>query len=62
MAELTKKEEMPTDIQADANLITIMREEQETDFTASRNMRQILSTCPMPLLVIPNKNAFSVGR
>lgn len=46
----------------DANLITIMREEQETDFTASRNMRQILSTCPMPLLVIPNKNAFSVGR
>lgn len=46
----------------DANLITIMREEQETDFTASRNMRQILSTCPMPLLIIPNKNAFSVGR
>ena len=46
----------------DANLITIMREEQETDFTASRNMRQILSTSPMPLLIIPNKNAFSVGR
>lgn len=46
----------------DANLITIMREEQETDFTASRNMRQILSTCPMPLLIIPNRNAFSVGR
>lgn len=46
----------------DANLITIMREEQETDFTASRNMRQILSTSPMPLLIIPNRNAFSVGR
>ena len=46
----------------DANLITIMREEAETDFTASRNMRQILSTSPMPLLIIPNKNAFSVGR
>lgn len=46
----------------DANLITVMREEQETDFTASRNMRQILSTCPMPLLIIPNKNAFSVAK
>lgn len=46
----------------DANLITIMREEQETDFTASRNMRQILSTCSMPLLIIPNRNTFSVGR
>ena len=46
----------------DANLISIMREEQETDFTASRNMRQILSTCPMPLLIIPNRNVFSVGR
>ncbi len=46
----------------DANLITIMREEAETDFTASRNMRQILSTSPMPLLIIPNRNAFSVGR
>ncbi len=46
----------------DANLITIMREEQETDFTASRNLRQILSTCSMPLLIIPNRNAFSVGR
>ena len=46
----------------DANIITIMREEAETDFTASRNMRQILSTSPMPLLIIPNKNAFTVGR
>lgn len=46
----------------DANLITIMREEQETNFTASRNMSQILSTCAMPLLIIPNKNTFSVGR
>lgn len=48
--------------EVDANLITIMREEQETDFTASRNMRQILSTSSMPMLIIPNKNAFSVGR
>ena len=46
----------------DANLITIMREEQETDFTASRNMRQILSTSSMPLLVIPNRNTFSAAR
>ena len=46
----------------DANLITIMREEQETDFTASRNMRQILSTSALPLLIIPNRNTFSVGR
>jgi Universal stress protein UspA and related nucleotide-binding proteins len=46
----------------DANLITIMREEQETDFTASRNMRQILSTSSMPLLIIPNRNTFSAAR
>ncbi|MCQ2283847.1 MAG: universal stress protein [Bacteroidales bacterium] len=48
--------------EVDANLITIMREEAETDFTASRNMREILSTSPMPLLIIPNKNAFSVAK
>lgn len=46
----------------DANLIAIMREEAETDFTASRNMRQILSTSPMPLLIIPNRNVFSTAR
>lgn len=46
----------------DANIITIMREEAETDFTASRNMRQILSTSPMPLYIIPNVDAFNVGR
>lgn len=48
--------------EVDANLIVVMREEQETDFTASRNMRQILSTSPMPLLIIPNKNAFTVAK
>lgn len=48
--------------ETDSNLITIMREEAETDFTASRNMRQILSTSPMPLLIIPNKNVFSVAK
>lgn len=48
--------------EVDANLITIMREEQETDFTASRNMREILSTSAMPLLIIPNKNTFSVAK
>ncbi|MCR4965822.1 MAG: universal stress protein [Bacteroidales bacterium] len=46
----------------DANLIVIMREENETDFTASRNMRQILSTCSMPLYIIPNVNAYTVSR
>lgn len=46
----------------DANLIAIMREEAETDFTASRFMRQILSTSSMPLLIIPNKNAFTVAK
>ena len=48
--------------EVDANLITIMREEQETDFTASRNMREILSTSTMPLLIIPNKDTFSVAK
>jgi len=48
--------------ETDANLITIMREEQETNFTASRNMREILSTSSMPLLIIPNKNTFSVAK
>lgn len=46
----------------DANLIVIMREENETDFTASRNLRQILSTCTMPLYIIPNVNAYTVSR
>ncbi len=46
----------------DSNIIVIMREENETDFTASRNMRQILSTCAMPLYIIPNVNAYSVSR
>lgn len=46
----------------DANLITIMREEAETDFTYSRTMREILSTSPMPMLIVPNKNAFSLAK
>ena len=46
----------------DANLIVIMREESETDFTSSSNMTEILSTSKMPLLIIPNYTAVGLGR
>ena len=46
----------------DANLIVIMREESETDFTSSSNMTEILSTSKMPLLIIPNVSAVGLGR
>ena len=46
----------------DANLIVIMREESETDFTSSSNMAEILSTSKMPLLIIPNYTAVGLGR
>ena len=46
----------------DANLIVIMREESETDFTSSSNMTEILSTSQMPLLIIPNVSAVGLGR
>ena len=46
----------------DANLIVIMREESETDFTSSSNMNEILSTSKMPLLIIPNVQSAGLGR
>lgn len=46
----------------DSNLIVIMREESETDFTSSSNMAEILSTSKMPLLIIPNVSAVGLGR
>ena len=46
----------------DANLIVIMREESETDFTSSSNMTEILSTSKMPLLIIPNVQSAGLGR
>jgi nucleotide-binding universal stress UspA family protein len=46
----------------DSNLIVIMREESETDFTSSSNMNEILSTSKMPLLIIPNVQSAGLGR
>ena len=46
----------------DSNLIVIMREESETDFTSSSNMTEILSTSKMPLLIIPNVQSAGLGR
>jgi nucleotide-binding universal stress UspA family protein len=46
----------------DANLIVIMREESETDFSSSSNMAEILCTSKMPLLIIPNVTAVGLGR
>lgn len=46
----------------DANLVVVMREESESDFSASSFTREILTTSPVPLMIIPNVNAFSVGR
>ena len=46
----------------DANLIVIMREESETDFSSNSNMNEILSTSKMPLLIIPNVTAVGLGR
>lgn len=46
----------------DANLVVVMREESESDFSASSFTREILTTSTMPLMIIPNVNAFSVGR
>ncbi len=48
--------------QLDSNLIVVMREENETDFTANATMREILSTSKMPLLIIPNVTAIGLGR
>lgn len=46
----------------DSNLIAIMREENETDFTSNAHMREILSTSKMPLLIIPNVTAIGISR
>ena len=46
----------------DSNLIVIMREESETDFSSSSNMAEILCTSKMPLLIIPNITAVGLGR
>lgn len=46
----------------DSNLIVIMREESETDFTSNSNMTEILSTSKMPLLIIPNVQSAGLGR
>ena len=46
----------------DSNLIVIMREENETDFTSNAHMREILSTSKMPLLIVPNYTAVGLGR
>ncbi|MDY6325938.1 MAG: universal stress protein [Bacteroidales bacterium] len=46
----------------DSNLIVVMREENETDFTANATMREILSTSKMPLLIVPNVTAIGLGR
>ncbi len=46
----------------DSNLVVVMREENETDFTENATMREILSTSKMPLLIIPNITAIGLGR
>ena len=46
----------------DSNLIVIMREENETDFTSNAHMREILSTSKMPLLIVPNVSAIGISR
>lgn len=46
----------------DANLITLMREESDSYFTASTVMRSILTTSQRPLLILPNVNVFSLSR
>lgn len=46
----------------DSNLIAVMREENETDFSANSTMREILSTSTMPLFIIPNYTTIGLGR
>lgn len=49
---------------ADANLMIIMREEEEEffDFWLGTSTRKLISISPMPLLVVPNVNHFSVNK
>lgn len=48
----------------DINLMVIMKEEEVdiVDFWSGNTTRQLLNTAPMPLLIIPNINQFSVSR
>lgn len=48
----------------DVNLMTVMKEEETdlTDFWVGSTLRQLMNTTPIPLLVIPNKNHFSVNK
>lgn len=49
---------------ADANLLIIMREEEEEffDFWLGTSTRKLISISPMPLLIVPNVNHFSVNK
>lgn len=49
---------------ADANLMIIMREEEEEffDFWLGTSTRKLISLSPMPILVVPNVNHFSVNK
>lgn len=49
---------------AEANLLIIMREEEEEffDFWLGTSTRKLISISPMPLLIVPNINHFSVQK
>jgi nucleotide-binding universal stress UspA family protein len=49
---------------ADVNLMIIMREEEEEffDFWLGTSTRRLVCTSPMPLLVVPNINHFSINK
>jgi hypothetical protein len=49
---------------ADVNLMIIMREEEEEffDFWLGTSTRKLISMSPMPLLVVPNINHFSINK
>lgn len=50
--------------QADVNLVIVMREEEEEffDFWMGTTTRRLISVSPMPLLIVPNINHFSVTK
>lgn len=50
--------------QANVNLVIIMREEEAEffDFWMGTSTRRLISTSPMPLLIVPNINHFSVTK
>jgi hypothetical protein len=49
---------------ADVNLMIIMREEEEEffDFWLGTSTRRLVLISPMPLLVVPNINHFSINK